>query len=371
MTTITMLVVHTVILIGYFGAGNFGDDLLLRALLTRLGKIRGCFRVKVLAVDSSKLPRLDGYPFDISFMTPKEFLVRRPNFGKETVLFGSGGQFHHHKRNVRGFSLESLEPLTLIFLKVIFMKLFFRSRVFAYLVGIGPFDTQLSQFIWRQIRHVFDGASVRDQVSQSWMSWATLGVDPSLTELSDLEFVGIAEATKESARVSVVLRYWPRAKAPFEIVENLLKAFDGTDSQEYSVTFYCFERTQDQPLIEFLRLRGHQVVVWEATDNLEEFVTGIKDSKIILSMRAHGLYLASVLGVPAAGIAIEPKIDIACETLGFPVLSGKSEDELSRELTILFDKLASQPVKTRRFEKSNLQANNDLNSFLTTTRGIK
>ncbi len=277
-----------VLLAGYLGFDNFGDELLWQNYFHRLrGRIPD-IEIAVLAGDAIDVPQSCQ-------------VVRRRNWFEvienllscRALIFPGGGILQ------ASTSLGSL----LYYSVLIFIARIGGAKVVMPAQGIGPWGENLQKFPWifsvlSKLFVSIDYLTVRDVESQNSFCELTQ-IQPDVT--ADAAFIGevgklnISEAHSD-LRLAVVLR--SSVSDSEEICRHFLK---------------IAEEVENLKIIPVVFQSGDEVV-WQKCGWSDELVKArvgepvFVDVDLIVSMRLHGCIIATAQAIPWLGIAYDPKV---------------------------------------------------------------
>lgn len=320
-----------VLLLGYFGAGNFGDDALLADWLIRNGEwLRNqglkadilCGQADPLGgfIESPALREIVGR------LVPKRTAITMPTRDYRAVIAPGGSLLQDAS------SLRSL----LFYLWVI--RRFALSGVPVFLLhqGIGPLQSQIAKRLTPAVLRLVRLLSLRDQSSYEWamhqgglrkhphvylscdpILGATFSPYPDCPGLAslpaeyllamprptgDLPYPG--DRTEEPAALAQCLAYAAK-RTGLPVV--LLPLHHGQDD-----AFCQAVAEAGGPQMSVLALapkEAHRAsAIWQA----------IGGARLVISHRLHGLVSAASRDLPAMGVAYDPKVSAFCDGMGYP-----------------------------------------------------
>jgi polysaccharide pyruvyl transferase CsaB len=291
-----------VLLSGYYGFGNVGDDALCQALVDGL-LAAGASRVLIPTVDAAKLPaRPEVVPLGRYDLRAIDDALRGG-----AVLFSGGGGLLQNVTSSRSL---------LYYLAITALA---RRRKRPYVLGfqsIGPLRGRLPRALAGACARRAAAVSVRDRLSASTLrdlgvpaERVTVGADaafllapPTEAEIAAVEVPpgpNIAMCLRDSAHVETVLaavRQWD----PAGLVLIACQAPDHVLHQRLAATL-----SHAPTLLAPCGVRGTLAAL------------GACDA--VISERLHPLVFAALAGVPAAAIAYDPKVAGLAADLGLPV----------------------------------------------------
>ena len=179
--------VKKVVISGYYGADNFGDEAILETLIQRLKKNEA--DITVISTNPDKTSKTHNVNSIKSFALSK--VIKQ--ISKSDVLISGGGSLLQDVTSVKSL---------FYYLFVIFVAQFFKKEVIIFAQGIGPINNKIGEFFTKKLLKKCRWVSVRDEKSlfllRGWGIKTELVCDP----LYDLELA----ASNSENRVGVQLR---------------------------------------------------------------------------------------------------------------------------------------------------------------------
>ena len=265
-----------IFLFGYYGYGNFGDEILLSCSIELLKKICGDPKIHIL------LPR-KSHPFENN---PKVSRLNLPgivlNILKSDLVVGGGGGIFQDETSLRSFLYYSF---------IVFTALILRKDVILLCHGIGPLRRKLSRWMMRKIlssRHVYP--ILRDEVSYRYCRMisknAVLSVD--LLVLKRLETP--RKMNRNTGKISMILRKIPKDMEDF----TKILASIGVSEIDLLVFFPNMDYGTNRKLQEDLREKFKVRILM----NHEDLVESVMTSRFVMTERLHGAILSTLVGTP-------------------------------------------------------------------------
>ena len=332
-----------VLLCGYYGEHNLGDDALLQVLLSQLPP--GWIPL-VTAHDQQQVrSRFETVWPDLQTVdrrSLKAVLAALP--GCRALVLGGGSLLQ-----------DSTSFRSLLYYAALILAA--RARGLTVLLwgqGLGPLRRRRSRLLARLLLAQADGISWRDAASArlaaSWGRDAAQGSDP-VWALPPLHWQGQGGP--------IVLCWRPVAMLGDQGWRLLLQALEGlAERSGRPVQWLPFHQDQDTDLLadldrrgllgEQLRRRSVQVQV----ETPEQAMQCFQGASLVLAMRLHGLILAALAGSPCAALSYDPKVAAAAEALGCPWLDlARLQPEPSGEaadLATSWEALVDRPLAPLR-----------------------
>jgi polysaccharide pyruvyl transferase CsaB len=307
-----------VLISGYYGFANLGDEAILE-VLTHTLKEAG-HQLTVLSADSARTQQLHNINYNVNYDVNYDInAVHRlrgmlPALLRHDVLIAGGG----------GLLQDATSRLSLeYYLTLMRLAKRAKKRVIVYGQSIGP----LSRAGERSTVNVLKKdvtIAVRDRRSQRYLAShgleATLTADPALLlEVPSFDSQACeARASSEfQHNAEKPLLIIPRGDKP-EIqgtLERNLAAFSQKPAhRDLSIAVMALS-PGDQAAARALQQQGRNIQLWHA-DSPKIALRRIAAAKAVLSVRLHGLILAAAAGVPYSGIAYDPKVQAFLDETG-------------------------------------------------------
>ncbi len=296
----------TVMLCGYYGEKNLGDDALLEVLLEDLPEQ---WRPLITAHD----------PGSIQDLAPGSDVVNRRSLAKtiqalssvQVVVLGGGSLLQDST------SFRSL----LYYLILIAMARLQGRTVVLWGQGLGPLRSRFSRWLVASVLRSVQRISWRDPESlalaQRWQLCVPMRMAPDpVWQIPMASWAG-GEA--------VVLCWRPTALLDQHGWLQLIRALEELLAEvDAPLHWLAFHRHQDAPLLSSLerqsligsglKSRSRTVVVHSVAEAMNQF----SRARLVLPMRLHALILAALSGAPSAALSYDPKVASAARMAGLP-----------------------------------------------------
>lgn len=295
-----------ILLTGYYGCGNLGDDALLFALLKQLkdapvsySVLLGDFNQSSDFLDAPWIPRMDLKK------------IRQAIHQHDVLVFGGGSLFQ---------DITSMKSVLYYAMLVFYAKLA-RKKVFLLGQGIGPLQTPFGRYLAALAFKKADGITVRDP--ESFALLKKMGVRTPLTQTADLAFllepsVSFKKHEQNSSKLKIGIAprlgkdlTWEQGINLFsEIARSLAK--QGLDpywvGMHLQEDFQLIESLQKQTGFPILTDKAHPLDLLDQLGTLDGMI----------AMRLHAGILATVQDLPVFMISYDPKVETFAKQMGFP-----------------------------------------------------
>lgn len=307
-----------IVLLGYYGRGNFGDDVLMVVTHELAREMLPGARVALrIGTDATYPERLLGSGIErLPFGTRERHRL---------VLHGGGGtffDFQPHGLLHRGANAMLLASgaKTFVRLEAALRRLNGRPRLSARTrlglgLGIGTFSRGSPRL--REALSVladFDALWVRDE--ESAINLSRLGVTPHVVRGSDLAFLwdhwcppelvhSPPRARTARPRVGVILRDWPVGSGE-DFARRIRSVLDRLAGR-FDLTLFSLDPATDAGTLS--ALSSLPQIIW-APDRMDiaAFAEQIAQQDVLLTARAHGAICGACLGRASVILGIEPKL---------------------------------------------------------------
>lgn len=290
-----------VIISGYYGFGNLGDEALLRAIVTGLRQRVAGLEIVVPSADPATTAASHG----VRSVPRANPLLWWSLLGNCDLLISGGGSL---LQDVTG-------PWNIpYYAGVIMMAKLRKVPVMIFGQGVGPIRGYWGRKVTRYVVEQADIVTVRDPGSRKFLEG--LGVRRDIVLVADpvfsLHFDQLPRMENHDAplRIGVALRQRGLTR---ELIHRLAGALDqlaaGEGRRGIHFVFFPMQPQEDvEAAIQVAnRLRSsHEVIVDRLS--LDETVRIIATCDLVVAMRLHALILAALAGTPMVGISYDPKV---------------------------------------------------------------
>jgi polysaccharide pyruvyl transferase CsaB len=294
--------VMRVLLSGYYGYGNLGDEALLSGIVAGL-KSYG-HSVTVLSGNPEYTQSLHNVKAVSRYKGLPLALLQH-----DAVISGGGGLLQDKSS---GRSLQ-------YYLGVLRLAKLFGKKAIVYGQSIGPLAESGKKAVASTLKGV--AVAVRDEQSQKLL--IELGITSELVadgalllEASGFRVQDSVKNPKSQTLDPKPFLFFARAGYP-AITAVMVQLVKDLTTQGYAVAGASIQPNEDTKELEHIRQAVPAFQILEATSP-DELIRLIFQSNYIVSGRLHGLILAAVAGVNFAGLVYDPKVSAFLEEAGAP-----------------------------------------------------
>ena len=332
---------YNILISGYYGFDNIGDESILRTLVTSLREhIPGC-SLTVLSHNPDSTREKYGVEA-VDRMSPMAILRA---VKKCDMLISGGGSLLQDVT-----SSKSLH----YYLAIIRCALLFRKKVFIYSQGIGPIDRPGNRRAAAKVLRRVDGIVVRDERSAALLEEigiargrAVITADPVIRMKKPDSGVGAQILQKAGVslggRLTVgwAIREKDRdSRFVAEILRSIRWLKEKYNAQSVLIPFH-YEEDGEVCRHIAAQLPDDTAVCLNEKYLSEDMLSIIGNMDLLVGVRLHSLIYAAIMGVPLIGISYDPKCTAFLNSVGLDKLS-------TREgfTTELFEPEAERVLKT-------------------------
>lgn len=298
-----------IVLSGYFGFKNFGDEAILSVLVSKLQQDRN--RITIISSAPEYTKSLYSH---ISVVRTFDFQNIIAAIYKSDILISGGGSLLQDAT-----SLKSL----IYYLLIIFIGLFFRKKVIIFAQGIGPIKSKLGQFLTKSILKNCSYISVRDKKShellKEWEIKSDLLCDPIFS-------VNISQKEKTKT-VAVQLRDCKGMNMDFldRLADALCRNFC-----DFDIDIYSFQDSIDLEICKTfenkIKILNPEIKtkLYNDLTNMQ-IIENLNRAQYLVSMRFHAIIIGLLSGIKTLGINYDIKVEKLAKEFGLPLIEMKND----------------------------------------------
>jgi polysaccharide pyruvyl transferase CsaB len=325
------------VLSGYYGFRNSGDEAVLKSILTALDEAGRQAGITVVPIVLSGDPQWTREQYGVE-------AVHRTKLGEVLKALKSGNGLI----SGGGSLLQDATGIGSIpyYLGIMALARWCRKPTFVYAQGIGPVNRKLFQpFIAREFKRAAY-VSVRDE--ESAILLRRYGVPQGSIEVVPDPVMGLPDGAEGAAAeqeqdtrpvVGVSVRFWRSDRADLDRAAAALEALAGRHAVR--LRFLPFHHGADEDASRYVMERltgsGAQPTLAPAHDDPQQMLREVGRCALLIGMRLHSLIYAANQEVPLLGLSYDPKIDQFLARLGQRAVG--TTDELDPDI------LADQAVR--------------------------
>lgn len=289
-----------ILISGYYGFDNFGDDAILHVMVSELKKNLNNPRITVISNNPAKTKKI----FDVDSIyrfNLKEIITKM----KACNVFISGG----------GSLLQDVTSVRscIYYLSLIFLAKYFKKKTIIFAQGIGPINNIMTRLLTVLVLNKADLITVRDRESRNFLK--KLGIDSVLT--TDPAWnLQISTEDKlldiEKINIGVQLREWKTLNDNnLNIIANILS--EKFNDEKNCINLISLQDMQDLEITQNLRnilLKKNlksEIRVF-ANLSINQSINLIGNLDYLIGMRFHACLISANFNVPTLALSYDPKV---------------------------------------------------------------
>jgi putative peptidoglycan lipid II flippase len=330
-----------IVLSGYYGFDNAGDEALLAAITSSIKNLEP--RAEFVVFSGS--PRRTFLLHKIKavyYMNP--LLVVWHLLTSDLLISGGGSIFQ---------DITSSRSLPYYISIVALAKLMGKPVIF-YAQGVGPIDRPFSRWLMRLIANRVDLITLRDEQSAELLQEIGVIRPPLIITADPVFYLTAPDEASESLQpllqelggkplLGVAVRKW----LPLEgYQEKLALVLDNLAWRGYQIIFIPMAYPEDVPesrrVAEYMR---EPAAIIDLPLSSDDHLALISRLDFMIGMRLHALIFAANTGVTFAGISYDPKIDAFLKVFDLLPLSSEPEIMLQEVGVLLEDQQLQEQMR--------------------------
>jgi len=306
-----------VVMSGYFGFDNSGDDAILKAIVKDMKEHNSLVRINVLSKDPDKTEGI------CPVVSSDRFKIRDvyKSLRDSDILISGGGSLLQDVTSTRSL---------LYYLALMRLALFLKKPVMVYANGIGPINKPFNRYLTKNTLNKVQQITLRDRGSMEYIQ--NMGVtnknvkvtaDPVFTlQAADNNRINQIFVNEDiypkKPLVGVSVRYWKDDKNLSRELSNGLKAI--MDENDIEILLIPMHYPEDLEICQKIRemVGKEDCHILQAKYTAEEIMGIIGKLKMMIAMRLHSLIYAATRKVPMMGLIYDPKVEGLLRELEIP-----------------------------------------------------
>lgn len=312
-----------IVISGYYGSKNGGDEAMLAAMLEVLREEIPNLSVTVISID----PEYTKQRHNVDAVPRPDILTIIKKIRAADLLISGGGSLLQNVTSGRSLYY---------YLAIIFFALIFGRKVMLYAQGIGPIRGSLAHKLMNLIVNRVDLITVRDRGSLKELSRLKITrpkifctADPVLAiKPVPLDFgekiLARNSITRSGKFIGVAIRHWlDWENFSRELAAALDKLVEVTGAK---IIFLPMKFPEDITAAQTTAaLMKSPSVVLNEEFTTREILSLVGCMDVLIGVRLHALIFAGVMGVPMLGISYDPKIERFLDSIGEKPLGNLSD----------------------------------------------
>ncbi|ERN52000.1 polysaccharide pyruvyl transferase CsaB [Alkalihalophilus marmarensis] len=301
------------VLSGYYGFDNVGDEAILFSIISALREQQPDIKLTVL----SNQPEKTAETYQVDAVDRWKLKDVSAAIKRADGVISGGGSLLQDKTGNRSVVYYS---------GIMWLAKLHKKPFFVYAQGIGPVSKGFNQKIVKSTVSKSSLLTVRDHESEELLK--QFGVTKEIKLVPD-PVLGITrpngseQAEGEIKRIAVSVRDWP-SEYPFK--EEIAKGLDQVADRGYMIRFIPMHGEHDHNASkDVAELMRHDADIMPHDGEIQEKIQWIEDCDLLVGMRLHALIFAAVVDTPFVALSYDPKIDSFASLCKQPVAAHVNE----------------------------------------------
>ena len=306
-----------IVISGYYGFNNAGDEALLTAILASLRASDP--KADITVISGNPGNTIAKHQVKSLYRFAAVRLLRA--IGEADLVISGGGSLLQDVTSKRSLAY---------YLSIIAAAKWKGRKVMLFAQGIGPIRSRFMRMLTRLVVNKADVITVRDEDSAEEL--ARMGVsaakvevtaDPVLMLNPESKIAGkaiLAEAGLDPYKpiIGVSVREWPdNQRCLKQLAAALEELSEKFNAQIAILPLQVSKDLKDSQLLQsYLPKNRNKVVLLQGDYSTEDFLSIIGSFRLLIGMRLHALIFAAVMKVPLMAISYDPKVDSFLKAIG-------------------------------------------------------
>ena len=302
---------NKILICGYYGFKNVGDEAILQATIDNLKTIDSNIDISVLTYNAEYTK----YRYDVNAVSrSKLFDIVKTIKNCDLMMYGGGSLLQ---------DVTSSKSL-LFYLGLISIAKLFGKKVMFYCNGYGPVDKKVNQLLIKWILKKVNLITLRDEGSKKKLK--ELGINKNIKVTADAAFT-MKPADKKKIKeifeyesiptdkdiIGISIRKWKDNK---QIREVISKTIDYISNKGINVVLIPMKYPDDLEFsLEVKEMCKSEPYVIQNYYEPKEVLGIIGEFSMMIGIRLHSLIFASMQSVPIVGIEYDPKVKAFVEAV--------------------------------------------------------
>lgn len=350
----------SVVISGYYGFDNLGDEAILEQLCNELRQIDPDIRICVL----SQNPESTSAKYDVESISRWNIAqicqaLERANL----FISGGGGLFQDSS------SIKSVVYYAFLFL----MARLKRVSIFVYAQGIGPLKSNFSKFLTQASMSLAACICVRDKKSKAmlddWNITSHLTADPVWALSNSVKVSDTTDSAESNLKIGLSLRNCDLLNQAW--LEAISTQLNKALPENCTIVPLILQENLDHFVLNDVTHRLDEKITVESqtltpSDLPSKWMASISGLDLVIAMRLHAVIMALKSGVPTLALSYDPKVSNVALEFAQPFIDMKdknAEASLEAKLSELLQnrsELAYKAKKTAGDKEIEARQNKDL-----------
>lgn len=331
---------NKILLAGYYGFGNLGDEAILEMAIKQVLEITDKKNITILS--GNKNATYTKYNID-TIDRYNLFSIIKKLRNSDAIVFGGGSLLQDvtSKRSIY------------YYLFLIRIAKLMNNKVVMLSQGIGPIINENSKKLLQSTLDLVDYITVRDRHSKEFLE--SIGMDKNKISLSTDPVINLRAGEnyilKHSGkkRVCFSLRNWKNT----EVSQKISVLTEKLIMNNIECHFIPFHYGEDLELInEIEKIIGSEAIYYKDKLTINEAFDIIKSMDYLVGVRLHSLIFAAAANVPFSAISYDQKVDHFVNSVNMKVACKIDNIDIDLLYNEIIDKINNEDEEKNKLSKS-------------------
>ena len=363
----------TILIAGYYGFGNAGDEAILSVILADLRERRD--GLKFIIVSGNPADTTASYGVSSVHWQDIDALLDSAQ-ESDLIILGGGGLFQDHWGVPKGTSLTASHWGISFYSAIGMLAALYQKPFMMYSVGVGPITSEEGRRLTRWTFDLANVCTVRDPESKDVL--ISLGIPEEKVDVVPDPALNFSVASPLSADIlkshgvdptqtpllGVCVRNWGDEEAAKRWKRELAAALDQfREAHEAHIIFIPFQvleralENDHAAAVELTSMMQNQDRITLLAESYPPAVVRglISHCQLLVGMRLHSLIFAATTGVPAVALVYDPKVANFMESLERSTYTINLSSLTRNELFHLVESAWTRETSTRPVFETDIQ----------------
>lgn len=298
-----------VMVLGYYGFGNWGDEATLSAIIDMIRQVSYKTRINVLSYNGNETYRAYG----VNGISRNDYIKILAAIKRCDIVICGGGTILQDVTSSRSLYY---------YLLVIWLAKKYNKKIAFFSNGFGPItkNKELTSKVCNQANDII----VRDEKSKAMM--LEMGINKKIYVSTDIVFnFEKTPNIKKKKKIAVSLRPWKYSK---NFVEQISKAINNLIDKGYYIDFISLHKNTDEKVLKQVidKIDRKDRVCLYKSNSYRQVMDRIGQSRIMIGMRLHANIFALINDMPIITINYDPKIEALANDFNQPIIYIDDDD---------------------------------------------
>ncbi|WP_274309129.1 polysaccharide pyruvyl transferase CsaB [Solibacillus daqui] len=308
-----------IVLSGYFGFDNVGDEAILLSIITSLRKLEPAVKITVL----SNNPEHTAATYGVQAVNRWKLKEISAVLKRADGLISGGGSLLQDQTGMKTIPY---------YCAIMQIAKFHKKPVFVYAQGMGPINHAFSKWMTKFTLNKVNQITLRDEASRQLL--IDIGVNKPMSIVPD-PVIGL-NATEfkscwldyqafEGGYIAVSVRDWP---SDVDFKQKIVDSLSLLAQAGQRIVFIPMHDEHDEKAsFQLSQMMAEQSLVAPGNLSIEEKIAIIGNADLLIGMRLHSLIFAAIQTTPFIAISYDPKIDAFADIANQPTIGHVEKDD--------------------------------------------